>query len=548
MTNKKSTLKNSLIFLSILVVILDISVIAINYHSAQKALEQSLKEKAYSRRADFNAMTKMVYRNMLQMSVLLSHDERLNQLFLIGKRGVESGSPEGRTSAQQARLSLLGLLRPTWEDMTELFSVRQLHYHLGPGSMSFLRVHWPEKFGDRMDDLRYTVIDTNAERAGRTGFETGRVYSGLRGVSPVWANDPQTGQRTFVGALEVGTSFEQILPLFTSNYGPEAAVFLTKRHIDNKMWPGFVAEHFAGNHFEHYYLEAASSQESSAIVEQLFPLLNINDEIATTETQLIENGENNNYLTISFPLRDYQGDMDESLPASGFILLWEEVNDQIDAFHTAVWINTIYALITLFIVEVALLWFVRQEFNLQKVKQEAIVDGLTGAFNRRYFDKTIKHELLLMNRTQGSLSLIVCDVDYFKKYNDSYGHTEGDRCLKLVVEALTKSLSRDVDWLARYGGEEFAIVLPGTDLKGAAAVAERARSAVQALRLPHQGSDVSQWVTISVGVANATYSFDDQALFHRADQCLYRAKENGRNRVEVYAGSEPERTESDRAL
>ena len=532
LARKQKKQRNSLIVLSLLIIILDISFVAINYNSARNALHQSLTEKAHSRRSDFQIMIQMVYRNMRQMSEQFSHDDKLNQLFLAGKKGLEAGGTAGVDTAQKARQNLLAQLQPIWGNLMEKFAVRQLHYHLGPGSLSFLRVHRPDKFGDRMDDLRHTIVDTNAEKTGRTGFETGRVYSGLRVVSPIWTNDPQTGLRTYVGALEVGTSFKQILPLFSQSYGVEAAVFLTKNHVESKMWPDFVFRQFEITTFADYYLEASSLQEATQSLKSLLPLIKISPELKIDDAQLVELLEKQ-YMAFYFPLRDYQGEINKELPPAGFILLWEDISDQVKAFHFSIWINIIYALIGFIIVETVLLWIFRQEFRLQEVQYESTIDSLTGVFNRRYFDKAIKHDLLHANRSKGSLSLIVCDIDFFKKYNDSYGHSKGDRCLKIVSKELNESLSRDSDWIARYGGEEFAIVLPGTNLEGAIMVAERICSAVENLRIPHKGSEISRWVTISAGVASSNDSSDPAELFNIADQCLYRAKKNGRNRAET---------------
>jgi diguanylate cyclase (GGDEF)-like protein len=135
---------------------------------------------------------------------------------------------------------------------------------------------------------------------------------------------------------------------------------------------------------------------------------------------------------------------------------------------------------------------------------------------------------------QRPLSLLVCDVDHFKLYNDSQGHQAGDECLKAVAKAINQCF-RSGDLVARYGGEEFAMVLPQTDRTGAVQVAERVRSAVAAAALPHPASLVSQQVTISIGVATQIPSPsgppDPKVLIEEADKHLYLAKKRGRNRV-----------------
>lgn len=163
------------------------------------------------------------------------------------------------------------------------------------------------------------------------------------------------------------------------------------------------------------------------------------------------------------------------------------------------------------------------------------LDGLTGIANRRSFDEYLEREWKRALRYGNPLSLVMLDIDFFKNYNDTYGHQKGDDCLKQVAGVLETSLKRPSDLAARYGGEEFAIVLPDTDFEGAVAVAERLRLNVESLRIPHIRSQVSPYVTISVGVASAVpdRASTPEGLISAADAALYRAKREGRNRVET---------------
>jgi len=161
------------------------------------------------------------------------------------------------------------------------------------------------------------------------------------------------------------------------------------------------------------------------------------------------------------------------------------------------------------------------------------LDGLTGIANRRYFDDSFDREWRRAMRETEPLSLIMCDVDYFKLYNDSYGHQAGDECLKLVASSLNDAMQRPTDLVARYGGEEFVILLPGTHAHGAIRVAERVRQAVLDLKLPHEKSDAHDYVTISMGAATVAPMLKHRAeeLLLAADKALYAAKGSGRNRV-----------------
>ncbi|MCF6289396.1 MAG: diguanylate cyclase [Desulfobacterales bacterium] len=168
--------------------------------------------------------------------------------------------------------------------------------------------------------------------------------------------------------------------------------------------------------------------------------------------------------------------------------------------------------------------------TLQKL---SALDGLTGIANRRSFDEMLTKEWQRAMRQATPLSLIMLDIDFFKLYNDHYGHQGGDDCLKTVASALEKSLHRETDLLARYGGEEFSAILPETNHEGAMKIAEIMRAAVQAQQIPHAKSTVSDYVSISVGVATCVPDRDaaPDSLIALADQALYLAKENGRNRV-----------------
>lgn len=163
----------------------------------------------------------------------------------------------------------------------------------------------------------------------------------------------------------------------------------------------------------------------------------------------------------------------------------------------------------------------------------ALVDGLTGVANRRKFDEDISADWRQCFREQKPLSLILADVDFFKRYNDQYGHQAGDECLSSVAQALYKTVRRPYDLVARYGGEEFACILPKTDHSGAVEIAEKMQKHVRALGIEHSASDIDRVVTISLGVATMTPSGDLEfkVLIEAADKQLYNAKKTGRARV-----------------
>jgi diguanylate cyclase (GGDEF)-like protein len=163
----------------------------------------------------------------------------------------------------------------------------------------------------------------------------------------------------------------------------------------------------------------------------------------------------------------------------------------------------------------------------------ATVDSLTELANRRRFDSYLTQESQRATRTRAPLSLLLLDVDEFKHFNDTYGHQQGDECLRQIAAMLRITVRRASDLVARFGGEEIAVVLPETPAAGADVVAESIRLALARLAIPHEGSSVSDVVTVSIGMATREPDQDDTPadLIAACDAALYRAKAAGRNRV-----------------
>lgn len=169
----------------------------------------------------------------------------------------------------------------------------------------------------------------------------------------------------------------------------------------------------------------------------------------------------------------------------------------------------------------------------ESLRRLSLLDGLTGIANRRHFDEKLQQEIKRSLRHETPLSLLMVDIDHFKRYNDTYGHQAGDDCLIKVARTLNESLKRSGDLVARYGGEEFVVILPYTDEEGAMIVAEKLRSQIDSLKIPHV---VNQTVTISIGAATLypTEETNPQEMIDKADKALYQAKLAGRNRVKAY--------------
>lgn len=175
-----------------------------------------------------------------------------------------------------------------------------------------------------------------------------------------------------------------------------------------------------------------------------------------------------------------------------------------------------------------LVYPLRNALMYQQALRAAQLDGLTGINNRTAFDQSLMREVELAHRHEHPLSLLVLDLDFFKKINDYHGHSAGDYVIKALVQCVTETM-RSTDMLFRYGGEEFTLILTGTDANGAKLVAERIRSAIADYTFVYQGTKLD--ITASVGVASLARRDDAKRLFNKADSALYTAKENGRNCV-----------------
>ncbi len=169
--------------------------------------------------------------------------------------------------------------------------------------------------------------------------------------------------------------------------------------------------------------------------------------------------------------------------------------------------------------------------QLENEVSKIFYDPLTGIYNRRFLDENLRRVIKRLSRAESVLSLMMIDIDYFKKYNDTYGHVEGDNCLRRIAETLVNSVTRDGDFVARYGGEEFVVVLPNANGSGARIIAERMLENVRRHNIPHKSSSAADRVTISIGVitGKAKYMQNVNDYLKRADDVMYRSKQAGRD-------------------
>ncbi|OSM05051.1 ATP-binding protein [Magnetofaba australis] len=323
------------LYLSLALLSSDFLFVSYNYVAAQNALMESFSKRGREQKSAFQLLLNSTLANMQQMATFISLDPKIQQLFLKGKQAVEAeGGGAGGSGAARIRQALLEEVGPRWEQMTAKYDVRQLHFHLGPGSLSFLRVHQPDKFGDRMDGLRYIIEDSYKRQSTLTGFETGRIYSGLRGVVPVYADDPANGARIHVGTLEVGTSFESMFEIIDRQLSSGIAALLKSQHVNQAMWEEFVKRQFVFSNLGCDCKVEAASRPVKEILQATMPYLE-GGRFSDDHTHWVEHA-GHNYSVTHFPLFDYIARRNQSQTPVGVILLWTSVNEEVQAYHKAI--------------------------------------------------------------------------------------------------------------------------------------------------------------------------------------------------------------------
>ena len=353
----------SIALVSIIIALSNLIFILLNYHSSLDTLERDTEDWAQQAEKLFKINIENKSTSMQQLATFIAHDPRVSTIFKMGKDAVESeGGGAGKENSAIQRNKLLDLVNPSWQKMTQEYDVRQLHFHLGPGSTSFLRVHRPKKFGDNMDEVRYTVVDVNQTFKATKGFETGRVYSGIRGVVPIFFDQTGRVEQEHVGALEAGTSFSILLKSLHDNLDADFAVLLTKEHVQQNMWASFVKKHFHPDlRVKNYFIEATTDKRIKSIV-----LDNRISEFLKSSGNIFIKGKSPMQVC-TFPLRDYKGSKNAALADSGVVVVWKDASKQWESFKTNLMHNIIFAVLALFIIEI-ILYFTWQ-FSRKKTQR-----------------------------------------------------------------------------------------------------------------------------------------------------------------------------------
>lgn len=442
----------------------------------------------------------------------LKYDEKLSRLF-----------------ASYDRNALLEYTEPLYIKLKNGYNITHF-YFTKVDRVNLLRVHSPELHGDRIN--RITTIRAEENAALAYGIELGVLGTlTLRVVSP-W-HDKQTGQ--LIGYVEVGMEIDHILSRIREVFGLDVTLLIHKKYLQRNTWEegmrvlgrdadwSRLEKVVIGSEF---FIEAPTE-----LIEHLG-----RDELIFRDNVKEHKHDGQSYWILKIPVEDVSG------RDVGQLALLADLTTEIGAAKGTVFVVGTAMLVLGGMLITLFSWQARRighriEHDELVLQQLATHDSLTGLYTRRMFHQYLDSELERANRFGHPLSLLLIDIDFFKKVNDDYGHQVGDTVLQKICERINKE-ARQVDYVCRYGGEEIAIVLPETDLQAAQKYATRINKAISALAFDID-NDRSISITVSIGVSSYPQQADtDTFLISAADAALYDAKQKGRDQVCTYTPDE----------
>lgn len=427
--------------------------------------------------------------------------------------------------ARKDRDALLALAAPTFANMKRTYGISHLYFS-GPDRVNILRVHEPQRFGDVIDRVTTKIAERTSATA--RGVELGPIGTfTLRVVTP-WFDEPT---RRLLGYVEVGLETPEVVERIRKSLGAHDFVLIRKDLLNRAGWEEGMRVFGRTPDWDQFPNYVVSSQSLQHIPAELVERFKSGDLQTAADEPVIEI-EGGFYRPLFVPIEDVGG------RAVATVVMLVDVSREINTARLALLLGAIAYLaggVLLFVLFYRLVGWVggRIEHNQQKLEQLAIVDDLTGLYNRRMYDRILNTEISRAQRHGRSLSVLLIDIDHFKSVNDSHGHAAGDEVLRKLALLLKESV-RPENSVCRYGGEEFAVIVPELGIEPARELAERLRDVIEHTVFGLAGrKDLN--ITVSIGVA----AFPEMArsaeeLTKAADVALYAAKEGGRNRVLRY--------------
>lgn len=422
--------------------------------------------------------------------------------------------------ASRDRQQLLMRTATLFDELKKDFAITHLYFS-DPDRINLLRTHSPNRYGDRID--RITTL--NAEQSGTTvfGVELGTLGTfTLRLVTP-WFDQKN---RRLIGYVEIGIEIDRVLQQLRDFFGVDVFVLIRKEYLDRKKWEDGMRSLARTPNWERYPAVVLGSQTPQAVPPLLAGYLD-RGELGDSNSILEEVYGGTSYRIAFLPLQDAGG------RNVAHMVLLADVSQETNAALNTVYTGSLASLTVGILLLGFFYWQVghigrRIESDAQALEQLATHDGLTELYNHRTFYMLLEEEIVRAQRYRKPLSLLMIDIDYFKRVNDEHGHQAGDAILRGLSKLLTDKV-RSIDKVCRYGGEEITVILPETN--EASELAERLRAAIEAASFD-TGTGKKISVTVSIGaVSYSGKTKTGQALASAADTALYAAKQGGRNRV-----------------
>ncbi|MDA3852042.1 MAG: diguanylate cyclase [Spirochaetaceae bacterium] len=427
------------------------------------------------------------------------------------QRAYYPDSPEGKNLAREELLSNLDDFYQT----IGKYHFQQFHFH-SPENTSFLRFLLPEKYGDDLSRIRYSVNKANTFGIPIAGFEEGRFFNGYRFVFPINQDSLD------LGSVELSIPMKTLIDQLEQLYDIQAQFIMENESMERDIWRNDYDNYSLWDVDPRFVLEDEITEQSlfeheisKKTYEQLQQSITENQSSGTSFSEIIKiYGEK--AIASFMPINNIMGE------TVGWVFILGDYSDI--ALQNKRFLGFIFLLSLLYFI--LLLFTIYYRSSQKKLEKLASLDNLTGVFNRSMLFQLLHMQEEFFKRYDTSYSVIMIDIDYFKRVNDDFGHQAGDRVLSMMSEVL-KTQIRSSDIVGRYGGEEFLIILPEIDQNGAFQVAEKLREMVE-----QTDFSIDRSVTISCGVAQKkSPEVSPEELVNQADRLLYQAKNQGRNRV-----------------
>lgn len=360
---------------SLIIALTDGLFVYVNYRDTQQVLYKTLAAEAAQHESAFALNLRSLGLHMQQMAAYLANLSEVRDLFLRGYLAVkDEGGGGGGSQAAAVRQRLFELVAPGWRKSASDYQMRLLHFHLGPGDVSFLRVHEPTRFGDDLSQIRHSITHAISNDMPTHGFESGRVDAGVRGVVPISATLPGRSMPQVIGALEAGSSFGQLLRVLESGTHAAYSVLMTTEHLYDTRWPDLAAKQVRKRPLLGDWFIEATSDES--LLREILADPAVAAKLGAREPIVARVGETD-YAVYGFPFRDFENALDPAQPAVGVVVTWHDATAAIAAAENTLITNVLLGAFGFLLVESLL--FVA--WTLARTRLQRIIDERTEALS-----------------------------------------------------------------------------------------------------------------------------------------------------------------------